>query len=82
METEALYIASGTNWVCGRPIWGDGNDVDDWPSERVVAAAHDGFVAGVPWDLPVGDPVKSRSRLPVPERRRRTAPATSTSRSR
>jgi hypothetical protein len=75
METEAQYIASGTNWVFGRPIWGDGNDVRDWPSERVIAAARDGFVSGVPWDLPVDDSVKSRSRLPVPERRRHTAPA-------
>ncbi len=43
-ETDAVWIASGTNWAIGRPVWGDGNDVADLTAEDVATAnARGGF---------------------------------------
>jgi len=40
-EPDVKYIASGTNWTVGRPVWGDGNDVADWsPAQLAAANAH------------------------------------------
>jgi hypothetical protein len=44
LETDAAYLFSGTNWVVGRPIWGDGNDIARWPAESIVQAARSGRV--------------------------------------
>lgn len=35
-ETEAQYLLSRTNWVVGKPVWGDGNDVAQWPREDLL----------------------------------------------
>lgn len=35
-ETEAKYLLSRTNWVVGEPVWGDGNDVAQWPREDLL----------------------------------------------
>jgi hypothetical protein len=42
LETEAAYVFSSTNWVVGRPIWGDGNDVARWPAESILGAIRNG----------------------------------------
>jgi hypothetical protein len=42
LETDAAYLFSGTNWVVGRPIWGDGNDVARWPAESILGAIRNG----------------------------------------
>ncbi|HMA40903.1 MAG TPA: hypothetical protein VKP10_12545, partial [Gemmatimonadales bacterium] len=40
-EPDVKYIASGTNWTVGRPVWGDGNDVVDWtPAQLQWANSH------------------------------------------
>lgn len=35
-ETETQYLLSRTNWVVGKPVWGDGNDVAQWPREDLL----------------------------------------------
>ncbi len=35
-ETEAQYLLSRTNWVLGKPVWGDGNDVAQWPRDVLL----------------------------------------------
>jgi len=37
-ETDARWIASGTNWAVGTPIWGDGNDLADLPDSALDQA--------------------------------------------
>lgn len=44
LETDAAYLFSGTNWVVGRPIWGDGNDIAAWPVDSLLRAARTGQV--------------------------------------
>lgn len=34
-ETEMRYIASGTNWMVGRPRWRDGDDLVDLPAAKL-----------------------------------------------
>ena len=43
-ETDAVWIASGTNWGIGRPIWDDGNDLADLTTEDVAAANAQGSI--------------------------------------
>lgn len=34
-EEGEQFLLSGTNWVMREPVWGDGNDVADWPRETL-----------------------------------------------
>ncbi len=43
-ETEAKYLASGTNWVVGDAVWNDGNDVVDWGPDLLARARDSGYV--------------------------------------
>ena len=47
-ETEARWIASGTNWAVGAPMWGDGNDLADLAGSAFDEANRSGGVQ-VPW---------------------------------
>jgi hypothetical protein len=49
LETDAAYLFSGTNWVVGRPIWGDGNDIARWPAESILQAIRSGRAR--PWKV-------------------------------
>lgn len=37
-ETDARWIASGTNWIIGAPVWDDGNDLADLTAADVAVA--------------------------------------------
>lgn len=37
-ETDARWIASGTNWAVGSPMWDDGNDLADLTRDEVAEA--------------------------------------------
>jgi DNA-binding SARP family transcriptional activator len=43
-ETDGRWIASGTNWMVGQPIWGDGNDLAGIGEAEVARAAADGKI--------------------------------------
>jgi hypothetical protein len=45
LETDAAFLFSGTNWVLGRPIWDDGNDIARWPAETILRVIRDGRAA-------------------------------------
>ncbi|MDZ4864160.1 MAG: AAA family ATPase [Gemmatimonadota bacterium] len=75
METEAQYIASGTNWVFGSPVWDDGNDIVDWSRTQLDQARRLGLVTGARWMLPVDDSLKTTTRLSAESRRSRSIPA-------
>lgn len=47
-ETEMQYIASGTNWMVGEPVWYDGNDLADL-SAAAVDSLRRGGSALVQW---------------------------------
>lgn len=38
-EPDGRWIASGTNWKVGEPIWGDGNDLADLPRDSIAAGS-------------------------------------------
>jgi hypothetical protein len=44
LETDAAYLFSATNWVVGRPIWEDGNDIARWPAESILRATRTGRI--------------------------------------
>jgi hypothetical protein len=50
-ETEARFIASGTNWILERPQWFDGNDIVDLDSARLQELDSAGGIWW-PWDSP------------------------------
>lgn len=56
-EPDVRWIASGTNWTAGHPIWDDGNDIADWTTEQLVAARRRGVVAT--------EIVRRRQRMPT-----------------
>ncbi|MEI6740962.1 MAG: AAA family ATPase [Gemmatimonadaceae bacterium] len=37
-EADAKWITSGTNWRCGAPVWGDGNDLATLPDGKLAPA--------------------------------------------
>jgi len=43
-EDDVKYVASGTNWTMGAPIWDDGNDVMDWSASDLRQADSVGVV--------------------------------------
>lgn len=43
-ETDAEYVASGTNWPVGAPLWNNGTDIAAWPVDRIGEAARQGYV--------------------------------------
>jgi hypothetical protein len=43
-EDAVSYVASGTNWQVGAPIWGDGNDIVDWSAADLREADSSGVV--------------------------------------
>jgi hypothetical protein len=47
-ETRPEYVASGTNWPVGRPLWGYGTDIDAWSDELANEAMPLGGVMA-PW---------------------------------
>jgi hypothetical protein len=54
METEAKYLASGTNWALEVPRWNDGNDLFDVsPAQRDSSNRYGGIVTLT--DLPTTD---------------------------
>lgn len=46
-ETRAAFLFSQTNWTCGEPIWRDGNDLQDLPTDSILAIARRGTYSGV-----------------------------------
>ncbi len=56
METEARFLASGTNWLIGTPRWHDGNDAVDLTPAQLAELDSLGSTDW-PWDLvaPDGD---------------------------
>jgi DNA-binding SARP family transcriptional activator len=51
METEARFIAAGSNWAFGEPLWFDGNDLYDLTAAQRDSANRAGGLMR-PWDLP------------------------------
>jgi RNA polymerase sigma-70 factor, ECF subfamily len=47
-ETEPAYVASGTNWPIGTPVWENGADIAGWSDELVDEAIATGGVMA-PW---------------------------------
>lgn len=47
-ETDARWIASGTNWAVGAPVWDDGNDLADLTASDVAEANATGQLSR-PW---------------------------------
>jgi DNA-binding SARP family transcriptional activator len=45
-ETDGVWIASGTNWKVGTPVWGDGNDLADLTNAELTELATSGRVHG------------------------------------
>ena len=43
-ESDPKWLFSGTNWACGIPVWGDGNDVPTLPDSVLRHAAIRGRV--------------------------------------
>lgn len=43
-EPDAKWVASGTNWTLGHPIWGDSNDIARWSAAKLNEARHSGHV--------------------------------------
>ncbi len=43
-EPDGRWIASGTNWKIGEPIWGDGNDLADLSRDSIAAGHARGFL--------------------------------------
>ena len=43
-ETDAKWIASGTNWIIGAPIWDDGNDLADLTANDVAVGNAQGML--------------------------------------
>jgi hypothetical protein len=41
-ETAGEFVASGTNWLLGRPRWFDGNDIADWTEAQIAQANREG----------------------------------------
>lgn len=44
-ETEFQYVASNTNWIMGRSVWNDGNDVADLTPREIEQLRATGLVA-------------------------------------
>jgi hypothetical protein len=44
-EARVDWIFSGTNWQVGNPVWGDGNDLQDWSAVQWDSADRVGVVA-------------------------------------
>jgi hypothetical protein len=43
-ESDPKWLFSGTNWACGTPVWGDGNDLPNLPDSVLRQAAIHGRV--------------------------------------
>lgn len=43
-ESDPKWLFSGTNWACGTPVWGDGNDLPSLPDSVLRQAAIRGRV--------------------------------------
>ena len=48
-EPTGSWLLSGTNWRCGTPRWGDGNDLMALPMDQLIRAAADPGMARVSW---------------------------------
>ena len=53
-ETEARFVASGTNWVLGSPRWFDGNDLADLQPAQADSMNQRGGIFW-PWAYPMTD---------------------------
>ena len=53
-ETDVKFIASGTNWTVGHPVWDDGNDVADWSPTQLTQANALGQVSNPVLRVPQG----------------------------
>jgi hypothetical protein len=42
-ETEMRFIASGTNWMLGAPVWFDGDDLADLPPSSIDSIVRIGY---------------------------------------
>jgi len=42
LEPAAAWLLSGTNWQCGQPVWGDGNDLAALPDSVLARAVAQG----------------------------------------
>jgi hypothetical protein len=49
-ETAPAYVAAGTNWPVGRPVWNDGTDIAGW-SEDEIAETHGVGSLRAPWTM-------------------------------
>ncbi len=47
-ETEAAFVASGTNWPQEWPRWNNGTDIAGWDADRIESATRSGWTAA-PW---------------------------------
>jgi hypothetical protein len=45
-ETDADFLLSRTNWVMGKPVWGDGNDIATLPRASLMSGLRGEEVAG------------------------------------
>jgi hypothetical protein len=41
-EPDIKWLASGTNWAVGHPIWGDGNDFQQWSDSTLDVVRQQG----------------------------------------
>jgi len=41
-ETAGEFVASGTNWLLGRPRWFDGNDIAAWTEAQIAQTNREG----------------------------------------
>ncbi|NBW66965.1 hypothetical protein EBR44_14565, partial [bacterium] len=48
-EPTGSWLLSGTNWRCGTPRWGDGNDLMALPLDTLLRAATERGLVSVPW---------------------------------
>lgn len=60
METEARFLASGTNWLLGSPRWHDGNDAMDLTPAQLAEMDSTGSVDWL-WDQPAPDGDSARA---------------------
>jgi RNA polymerase sigma-70 factor (ECF subfamily) len=53
-ETEARFVASGTNWPHNAPVWDNGTDIAGWNDRQIAVATTSGTVMA-PWLSAEGD---------------------------
>jgi hypothetical protein len=64
-EPTGSWLLSGTNWSCGTPRWGDGNDLMALPMDQLIRAAVEKGMVSVPWLYCGPEEVRASRSIPI-----------------